>query len=124
MDVAITDSMAPVLTLCPALDNRPHDFTDGLGTYLAAVPLLRRVLDILSYGIGTEAGTSVAHDAVASVFVTRVPHCGRTLGAFGKKRTAWANFGSTCVDEPFTPSWNGHVRVGQRSCVDQAFVTS
>ena len=65
----ITDFLQSVLALSPAFDNRLHDPSDGPETYLAAIPLLRRVPYILSLTIGMGASTSAIQDAVALVCV-------------------------------------------------------
>ncbi|KAF9650495.1 hypothetical protein BDM02DRAFT_1382275 [Thelephora ganbajun] len=53
----------------PAFDSRVHDPTDGPETYLAAVPLLRRVPYILAYGIIIRAAVSITHNIAALVCV-------------------------------------------------------
>ena len=68
-NVIISDFAQSVLALSPAFDNRVHDPIDGPETYLAAVPLLRRVPYILSLTIGMGASTSAIQDAVALVCV-------------------------------------------------------
>ena len=63
------DFTSSVFALSPAFDHRLHDPTDGPETYLAAVPFLRRIPYILSYGIMSEAGVSVLHNITALVCV-------------------------------------------------------
>ncbi|KAF9644021.1 hypothetical protein BDM02DRAFT_3122623 [Thelephora ganbajun] len=52
-----------------AFDSRVHDPTDGPETYLAAVPLLRRVPYILGYAISAGATISITHNITALVCV-------------------------------------------------------
>ena len=68
-NVIITDFTTSVIALTPAFDSRLHDPTDGPETYLAAVPLLRRVPYVLAYGIGAGASMGVVHSALALVCV-------------------------------------------------------
>ena len=65
----IVDFTKSVVALSPAFDIRLHDPTDGPETYLAAVPLLRRVPYILSSGIGMGASMNAMHEVVALVCV-------------------------------------------------------
>ena len=65
----ISDFTRSVFALSPAFDNRLHDPTDGPETYLAAVPLLRRVPYVLSYIIKLGTSMSAIHNAVAIVGV-------------------------------------------------------
>ena len=69
VNTIISDFTTSVLALSPAFDNRLHDPSDGPETYLAAIPLLRRVPYILSLTIGMGASTSAIQDAVALVCV-------------------------------------------------------
>ena len=96
MNIAIVDFTTSVTALNPAFDNRLHDPTDGPETYLAAVPLLRRVPYVLSYGIRVGAGMGVGHNAMALASVglgysspTLWPDiCGRWADAY-TLRTLW-----------------------------------
>ena len=54
-----------VLALTPAFDSRLHDPTDGPETYLAAVPLLRRVPYVLVRGLWVAGGMEVCHCSLA-----------------------------------------------------------
>ena len=65
----IVDFTKSVLAHSPAFDCRSHDPTDGPETYLAAVPLLRRIPYVLSYGIGLGASVGTVHNVTALVFV-------------------------------------------------------
>jgi len=69
INVFIIDFTTSLFALNPAFDHRVHDPTDGPETYLAAVPLLRRVPYVLSYGIMVRAGIVAAHNVVALVCV-------------------------------------------------------
>ena len=69
INVIIADFTTSVFASTPAFDNRLHDPTDGPETYLAAVPLLRRVPYVLAFGIGTGASMSAGHNALALVCV-------------------------------------------------------
>ena len=68
-NTVIIDFTKSVLAHSPAFDYRSHDPTDGPETYLAAVPLLRRIPYVLSYGIQMGASISAAHNVMALVFV-------------------------------------------------------
>ena len=65
----VADLTRSVFALSPAFDLRVHDPTDGPEAYLAAVPFLRRVPYILSYGFMIEAGLGVTHNIMALVCV-------------------------------------------------------
>ena len=69
INTVITDFTTSVTALNPAFDCRLHDPTDGPETYLAAVPLLRRVPYILAFGIGAGASMGAVHNALALVCV-------------------------------------------------------
>ena len=69
INVIIVDLTRSVFALSPAFDHRLHDPTDGPETYLAAVPLLRRVLYILPYGIKMSAVVGATHNLIALVCV-------------------------------------------------------
>ena len=69
MNFVITDLMSSVFALSPAFDHRLHDPTDGPETYLTAVPFLRRVPYVLSYGFAVATAISAMHNAVALVCV-------------------------------------------------------
>ena len=66
---AIIDFTSSVFAFSPAFDSRLHDPTDGPETYLAAVPLLRRVPYVLAYGLLQPAGMSAMHNVMALVCV-------------------------------------------------------
>ena len=68
-NIVIIDFTKSVLAHSQAFDYRSHDPTDGPETYLAAVPLLRRIPYVLSYGIQMGASISAAHNVMALVFV-------------------------------------------------------
>ena len=89
-NAVITDFATSVLALSPAFDHRLHDPTDGPETYLAAVPFLRRVPYILSYGIEVGASMSVMHNAIALVCVG-LGHSSPTLwpDIWGRWRAAY-----------------------------------
>ena len=53
----------------PAFDSRVHDPADGPETYLAAVPLLRRVPYVLAFGIRMASSFRVLHGILALVCV-------------------------------------------------------
>jgi len=65
----VVDLMRSVFALNPAFDSRRHDPTDGPETYLAAVPLLRRVPYILAQGLMVAGGMNTAHGIFALVCV-------------------------------------------------------
>ena len=69
VNTIIIDLMTSVLALSPAFDYRLHDPTDGPETYLTAVPLLRRIPYILSYGVMMRARVSVLHNIMVLVCV-------------------------------------------------------
>ena len=69
MNIVTADLTTSALALSPAFDYRVHNPTDGPETYLAAVPLLRRVPYILAWSIGTGASASAIHNVVALVCV-------------------------------------------------------
>ena len=69
INVVIVDFTSSVSALSPTFDSRLHDPTDGPETYLAAVPLLRRVPYVLAHGIMTGAGLGVLHNIIALVCV-------------------------------------------------------
>ena len=68
-NTAVVDFTGAVFALSPAFDYRLHDPTDGPEPYPAAVPFLRRIPYILSYGITSEAGVGVLHNTTALVYV-------------------------------------------------------
>lgn len=63
------DFTSSIFALSPAFDNRLHDPTDGPETYLAAVPLLRRVPYVLAQGLLVAAGMDAIHNTMALVCV-------------------------------------------------------
>ena len=65
VNTIIADFARSVIALNPAFDYRLHDPTDGPETYLAAVPFLRRVPYILSYGAEMGTSLSAMHNAIA-----------------------------------------------------------
>ena len=65
----IIDFTTSVFALSPAFDSRLHDPADGPETYLAAVPLLRRVPYILTYALMQSAGMCAIHNITALVCV-------------------------------------------------------
>lgn len=65
----IADFTSSVFAFSPAFDSRLHDPTDGPETYLAAVPLLRRIPYILAYGLLQTAAMSAIHNVMALVCV-------------------------------------------------------
>ena len=69
MNIVIVDLTASMFALNPAFDSRVHDPTDGPETYLAAVPLFRRVPYIISFGIMVETGLGIVHNLAALVCV-------------------------------------------------------
>ena len=69
MNVIILDLTNSVFALSPAFDHRVHDLTDGPETYLTAVPLLRRVPYVLSYGIKIAAVVGVIHNTMGLLCV-------------------------------------------------------
>jgi len=58
-----------VIALDPAFDSRLHDPTDGPETYLAAVPLLRRVPYVLAQGLMMAGWISAPHSILSLVCV-------------------------------------------------------
>ena len=65
----------------PAFDPRVHDPADGPETYLAAIPLLRRVPYVLGFGFWLETTFRLMHNVVALVCV----------GLGGSSPTLWPN---------------------------------
>ena len=68
-NVVINDVMISVFYWDPAFDSRPHDPSDGPETYLASVPLLRRVPYILAWAFSSGATMSATHNFLALVCV-------------------------------------------------------
>ena len=68
-NIVIVDFTMSVIALSPAFDYRVHDPTDGPETYLTAVPFLRRVPYVLSFGIGTGAMIDGVHNLGSLVSV-------------------------------------------------------
>ena len=79
VNIVMVDFATSVLALSPAFDRRVHDPTDGPETYLAAVPLFRRVPYVISYAIMVETGVGVVHNIAALVCV----------GLFHSSPTLW-----------------------------------
>ena len=79
INTVIIDFTSSVFALSPAFDSRLHDPTDGPETYLAAVPLLRRVPYILAYGVMMHAGLGALHNVIALACV----------GVCGSSPTLW-----------------------------------
>ena len=69
MNAVLADLSTSVIALSPPFDYRLHDPTDGPETYLAAVPLLRRVPYIVAWAIGMATRISVRHNAITLVCV-------------------------------------------------------
>jgi len=69
INTIITDFATSIFASSPAFDSRLHDPTDGPETYLAAVPLLRRVPYVLAYGLMLTAGMGALHNIMALVCV-------------------------------------------------------
>ena len=69
INAVILDLTASVLALSPAFDSRLHDPTDGPETYLAAIPLLRRLPYVLSYGLMIETLLRTVYSGMALVCV-------------------------------------------------------
>ena len=69
VNTLITDLATSATAFNPAFDNRVHDPTDGPETYLAGIPLLRRVPYVLTYATGVSFSISVMHNALALVCV-------------------------------------------------------
>ena len=69
MNAAIADFSVSVLALSPPFNHRLHDPTDGPETYLAAVPLFRRVPYVLAWAIGTATPVVIRHNAMALLCV-------------------------------------------------------
>lgn len=65
----IPDLLTLVIGQTPVFDSRLHDPTDGPETYLAAVPLLRRMPYVLAYALRVAAFISVPHNLTALVCV-------------------------------------------------------
>jgi len=100
INTTIADFARSALALSPTFDRRVHDPTDGPETYLAAVPLLRRVPYVLSYGIMMGTGTSVLHNVLALVCVG-LGHSSPTLwpdiwGRWGDAYTVRRLWGYVC----------------------------
>jgi len=100
INTVIADFATSMLALSPAFDHRVHDATDGPETYLAAVPFLRRVPYILSYGVMMGAGTGVLHNVMALVCVG-LGHSSPTLwpdiwGRWGDAYTVRKLWGCVC----------------------------
>ena len=68
-NAVIADLMLSVFPGDPAFDSRVHDPADGPETYLAAVPLLRRVPYVLAWCFGLGAWMSGIDNAMALVCV-------------------------------------------------------
>ena len=75
----LADFMVSALSWDPAFDSRVHDPADGPETYLAAVPLLRRVPYTLTWCFSAGASISAIDNAMALVYV----------GLFGSSPTLW-----------------------------------
>ena len=69
VNTVTADFMTSALALSPVFDYRVHAPTDGPETYLAAVPLLRRVPYILAWSIGTGASACAIHNFTALVYI-------------------------------------------------------
>jgi len=69
MNAVFTDLATSVNALSRPFDHRAHDPTDGPETYLAAVPLLRRVPHVLAWAVGTATSVSAAQNFVALLCV-------------------------------------------------------
>jgi len=69
MNAITADLMTSAFTLNPAFDHRVHDPSDGPETYLAAVPLLRRVPYILAWSIAAGASIGAFHNAMGLICV-------------------------------------------------------
>lgn len=65
----VPDILTLVLAQTPVLDSRLHDPTDGPETYLAAVPLLRRVPYVLAYAIRVASYIRAPHNFAALLCV-------------------------------------------------------
>jgi len=69
VNIVISDLTTSVLALSPPFDYRVHDPADGPETYLAAVPLLRRVPYVLAWSFGMGTGIITSHSVGALVCV-------------------------------------------------------
>jgi len=69
MNTVIADLSTSALALSLPFDNRLHDPTDGPETYLAAVPLVRRVPYVLAWAIGTATPIIIRHNALGLLCV-------------------------------------------------------
>jgi len=69
MNAVATDIAMSVVALSPTFDNRVHDPTDGPETYLAAVPLLRRLPYVLAWAIGMGSSASMVQNIGGMLFV-------------------------------------------------------
>ena len=69
INVFIVEFTNFALAMSPAFNSRLHDPTDGPETYLAAIPLLRRVPYVLTYVVGAGALMSAIHNVIALVCV-------------------------------------------------------
>ena len=68
-NAVLADFMVSALSGDPAFDSRVHDPADGPETYLAAVPLLRRVPYVMVWLFGAGVSMSAMHNAMALVCV-------------------------------------------------------
>ena len=68
-NLIITDLTMSLFPWDPAFDSRAHDPTDGPETYLAAIPLFRRVPYILAWAFSGDASMSATHNLMALVCV-------------------------------------------------------
>ena len=69
MNTITSDLAVSVFALSPTFDHRVHDPTDGPETYLAAVPLLRRIPYAIAWCIGVGASMGAIHNALAFMCV-------------------------------------------------------
>jgi len=108
MNITAFDLTTSVFALSPAFDYRVHDPTDGSETYLAAVPLLRRVPYILSYGLMMGAGASIGHNLLVLACVG-LGHSSPALwpdiwGRWGDAYTVRKLWGCVCRRSILSPS--------------------
>ena len=82
LNTLVLDLTSLVFTQSSAFDSRMHDPTDGPETYLAAIPLLRRVPYVLAFCVRLGSWMSRNHNMVALVCV----------GLGGSNPTLWPDF--------------------------------
>jgi len=99
VNIVIADLTTSYLALSLPFDYRIHNPTDGLETYLIAVPLLHRVPYVLAWAIGMGSSISTTHNAVALVCV-----------GLGQSPTLWSDIWGNWMDAYTVRKLWGYVR--------------